>query len=277
MTGRLHQVTAHRFPSIGVTAMELRSNHSFPRHTHDEYGIGVVLAGAQRSWSGVGWVESLSGDVITVNPGELHDGHPINGAVRHWRIIYLDPDALARRFVPDAGREIEFVSPSLRDPDLGGWVNLLFDRLGNGADRLGIEEILAHLVRRLAAPAARPEFHSRTCSVPVMKARSRIDDDPSGPLTLSELATLAGVSRYQIVRAFARELGTTPYAYVLQCRVRLARRLLVKGETLAAAAQLAGFADQSHMTRAFVRQLGISPGRYLAAGAAHAASRMCPP
>jgi len=100
-----------------------------------------------------------------------------------------------------------------------------------------------------------------------MRVRARIEEDPSGPLTLSELAALSGVGRYQIVRAFARELGTTPYAYVIQCRVRLARRLLVKGETLAAAAQLAGFADQSHMTRAFVRQLGISPGRYLAAGA----------
>jgi AraC-like DNA-binding protein len=99
-----------------------------------------------------------------------------------------------------------------------------------------------------------------------MRVRARIEEDPSGPLTLSELAALSGVSRYQIVRAFARELGTTPYAYVIQCRVRLARPPLVKGETLAAAAQLAGFSDQSHMTRAFVRQLGISPGRYLAAG-----------
>jgi AraC-like DNA-binding protein len=267
MTRRLHQVNAHRHLSLGITAMELASNHSFPRHTHDEYGIGVVLAGAQRSWSGLGWVESRAGDVITVNPGELHDGHPINGAVRRWRIIYFDPGALGWCFSPEAGREVEFVTPSLRDPKLGRWVNLLFDRLHDGADRLGVEEILAHLVRRLVSRAARPEFGPRACSVPVMRVRARIEEDPSGPLTLSELAALSGVSRYQIVRAFARELGTTPYAYVIQCRVRLARRLLVKGETLAAAAQLAGFADQSHMTRAFVRQLGISPGRYLAAGA----------
>ena len=52
-----------------IVAMELASNHSFPRHTHDEYGIGVVLSGAQRSWSGVGQVESVPGDVLTVNPG----------------------------------------------------------------------------------------------------------------------------------------------------------------------------------------------------------------
>jgi AraC-like DNA-binding protein len=31
------------------------------------------------------------------------------------------------------------------------------------------------------------------------------------------------------------------------------------------AALIAGFADQSHMSRAFVRQFGVTPGRYQAA------------
>src|ERR1700748_665968 len=116
MSDRFHQVRLQRARSMGITAMEVASNHSFPRHTHGEYGIGVVLSGAQRSWSGIGTVESIPGDVITVNPGELHAGYPLAGGVRTWRIIYPDPQALSRRFMPDASREIEFVSPSLRDP-----------------------------------------------------------------------------------------------------------------------------------------------------------------
>jgi AraC-like DNA-binding protein len=266
MTGRLHKVSVHRSRSMGITAMELMSNHSFPRHTHDEYGIGVILSGAQRSWSGVGPVESVPGDVISVNPGELHDGHPVNGAARRWRIIYFDPAALTRHFVPDAAREIEFVSPNLRDCDLGGWVNLLFNRLSDGVGQLGVEEIVIHLVRRLT-PQRRPEGDARKYSTPVRKARERIDDDPSSQISLTELAALSGISRYQIVRAFARELGVTPYAYVIQSRVRLARQLLMNGDTLADTALRAGFADQSHLTRAFARQFGIPPGRYLAAGA----------
>jgi AraC-like DNA-binding protein len=251
---------------MGITAMEVASNHSFPRHTHGEYGIGVVLSGAQRSWSGIGSVESLPGDVITVNPGELHDGHPVDGAARRWRIIYFDPMALSLQFTPDLPREIEFVSPSLTDRNLGRWVDRLFDRLIEGADRLAVEEIVAQVVPRLMSPEVRLARDTTTLSVPVGKARARIDDDPSRPVTLAELAALSGLSRYQIVRAFSRELGTTPYAYVIQRRVRLARVLLANGETLAAAAQLAGFADQSHMTRAFMRQFGVSPGQYFAAG-----------
>lgn len=265
MTNRLHNASVHRSKSMGITAMELVSNHSFPRHTHGEYGIGVILSGAQRSWSGVGLVESFPGDVISVNPGEVHDGHPVDRAVRCWRIIYFDPDTLARHLVPDAAREIEFVSPNLREPGLGHWVNLLFDRLTRDTDGLGVEEIVNYLVGRLA-PQSRPECDRRIYSAPVRKARKRIDANPSGEVSLAELASLSDVSRYQLVRAFARELGVTPHAYIIQCRVRLARQLLVSGATLIDAALRSGFADQSHLTRAFVRQFGISPGRYLTAG-----------
>jgi AraC-like DNA-binding protein len=262
MSKRLHQVKACRLAARGVTALELSSNHSFPRHAHDEYGIGVVLSGAQRSWSSIGTVESCPGHVITVNPGELHDGHPINGAVRQWRIIYFEPRVLAR-LIPDPEREIEFVSPSLPNPNLAERVSLLFDRLTEGADRLGLEEILAQVVPHLMS--VRLESSGSKYSGSVTRSLERIEDDPSSPIALSELAALSGVSRYQLVREFSRTIGTTPYAYVIQCRVRLARKLLVNGATLADASHEAGFADQSHMTRAFVRQLGITPGCYRAA------------
>jgi AraC-like DNA-binding protein len=47
--------------------------------------------------------------------------------------------------------------------------------------------------------------------------------------------------------------------------VRLVRRLLIAGRSPSDAALAAGFADQSHMTRAFMRQFGITPARYQAA------------
>jgi AraC-like DNA-binding protein len=85
------------------------------------------------------------------------------------------------------------------------------------------------------------------------------------PVSLTELAAMSGVSRFQLLRAFARELGITPHAYLVQRRVCVARQLLADGQTPAQAASQVGFADQSHMTRAFVRHVGITPGRYRAA------------
>ncbi|MNW13279.1 Virulence regulon transcriptional activator VirF [compost metagenome] len=54
----------------------------------------------------------------------------------------------------------------------------------------------------------------------------------------------------------------TPHAYQIQRRLLLARQLIRRGMTLADAAAASGFADQSHMTRLFVRTYGVSPRRY---------------
>jgi hypothetical protein len=51
MPAVIHRVTQHRSAMAGVEAMTLFSDHSFPRHTHDHYGIGIMTAGAQKSWS----------------------------------------------------------------------------------------------------------------------------------------------------------------------------------------------------------------------------------
>jgi hypothetical protein len=57
---RTHRVRNHLSALPGVEAMTLRSDHAFPRHAHDTFGIGVILEGAQRSWSVVGQVEAAA-------------------------------------------------------------------------------------------------------------------------------------------------------------------------------------------------------------------------
>ena len=104
-------------------------------------------------------------------------------------------------------------------------------------------------------------------SAPVKKALARLDGDAASPIGLNELAELAGLSRFQLLRVFVREVGATPHAYLVQRRVHLACRLLAGGRPIVEAAMDAGFADQSHLTRAFVRQFGVTPGRYVAARA----------
>ncbi len=266
MSATVHRVKPHRSAIPGIDAIEFESGRAFPRHCHDQYGIGVLLSGAQASWSGIGPVELAAGAVITVNPGEMHDGVPAGGCVRRWRMLYFDPPCLNRAMLSEGPGEAEFKAPSLNDPGLAGLVLCLFRHVALESDPLAAEEYLVRLAVPLLQLPAAPDGR-RGVSSAVAKAKARIDDDPASPVTLPELAALSGIGRFQLVRAFARELGTTPHAYVVQRRVRLARQLLLGGETPASAAQGAGFADQSHMTRAFVRYFGITPARYAAARA----------
>jgi AraC-like DNA-binding protein len=264
LSATAHRVTQYRSIIPGIDAIEFASGRAFPRHCHDQYGIGVLLSGAQASWSGIGLVESAAGAVITVNPGEMHDGVAAGGCVRRWRMLYFDPPCLNRAMLSGIPAQAEFKAPSLSDPGLAALVLSLFRHIAVEGDALAAEEHLVRLAVPLLQLPAQRAGHGGASSA-VAKARALIDGDPASPVTLSELAALQGISRFQLVRAFARELGTTPHAYVVQRRVRLARQLLLAGETPASAAQGAGFADQSHMTRAFVRHFGITPARYAAA------------
>lgn len=266
MASRVHQVAQHRSAIPGIEAMTLVSEHCFPRHSHDQFGIGVMAFGAHRSWSGVGSVSALAGDVIMVNPGEMHDGAPLDGGARGWRMIYLDPAIMAREVEEDLAGPVEIVRPVARDPLLARHFARLFACLtAVQPDKLAADENLLRtlicLLRRhgTAIPA------STGRSPCVAKAIERLDSAPGARVSLAELAALSGVSRFQLLRGFAREVRITPHAYLIQRRVRLARQLLADGQTPAQAAIKAGFADQSHMTRAFVRQLGITPSRYRSA------------
>jgi AraC-like DNA-binding protein len=256
-------------PLAGLSGLRLDSRRAFPRHWHDVYGIGLIDRGAQRSASGRGPVEALAGELISVNPGEVHDGVPFDALGRSWRMVYLEPPLLRELAAELAGRaagDIEITRPVLADAQLAARFEHLFAGLSGGS-ALHCEERLLALVELLlrrhstAAPCVLRD-------APVARARERLLDDPGIAPSLAELAHEAGLSRFQLLRGFARAYGLPPHAYLLQCRLSRARRLIAKGQGLADAAAASGFADQSHMSRAFRRFLGVTPGAYGAAFAA---------
>jgi AraC-like DNA-binding protein len=131
-------------------------------------------------------------------------------------------------------------------------------RLQTMSGETALLTLVANLVRHATA-GTRNHHGAAAC---IRRARSRIDADPVAQVTLADLANEAGVSRYQLLRGFARDVGLTPHAYIVQRRIALARALIRAGRPLADAAADAGFCDQSHLTRCFVRQFGVTPRRY---------------
>ncbi len=253
----------------GVEAIVADTDHTFGRHMHDQYGIGLILRGAQKSLSGRGVVEAQAGDIITVNPGEVHDGAPLGENGRAWQMLYFDPAALAHAVIDlteGVTESADFSQPRMRDPVSATWFCSLFRAIANRHG--GDSEIEAHekLLLVLARLITNDEPKAvRGTQNGISRVRDRIDDDPSASLSLCELARIGDISQFQLVRGFSKETGLTPYAYLVQRRLHRVRSLIARGVTLAEAAESSGFADQSHMTRLFVRTYGLSPGLYAAA------------
>ncbi|ANS42151.1 AraC family transcriptional regulator [Serratia inhibens] len=258
MKKRSIQIVPSRLRGMEMVAAD--TDFSFGRHTHDQFGIGLMDRGAQKSLSGRGRVESSAGDIITVNPGEVHDGSPLAGA-RAWRMIYLQPERLNQCFADISEGKFtsgEFSHPVFSNPQLAACFNRLFCAVTQN-DRLAAEESLLVMA---AALAEIPRPHLAFPQDGIVRAREMIDDEPDSPLTLAELAAEACLSQYQLLRGFKRRTGLTPHAYLLQRRLLLARRLILAGDELAEVANACGFADQSHMTRLFVRSFGYTPGSF---------------
>ena len=250
-------------PWPGAYATHLDTALEFERHWHDTFGMGVIERGAQRWFSGRGHVRGYQGDVITLNPGEIHDGAPIGGRTRRWRILYMDETTM-RPFARGAaiGR------PVIGDRALFRSFTRLFGRLErwnvsrSGTDALACEESLAETCTHLMARHGSAPFQPRAANGDVRAVRERLSDTQAAVPTLDELGRLVGLSRYQVMRRFEKVYGVPPHAWLLRRRVERARVLIRAGATLATAAQQAGFADQSHMTRAFARQFGFTPGAW---------------
>jgi AraC-like DNA-binding protein len=105
---------------------------------------------------------------------------------------------------------------------------------------------------------------SATRSEPPLVARARraLTEQATGAVSLTELGRRLGCAPSYLCRVFSEHTGLGPHAYQLQQRLLAAARLIESGRTVASAAMLAGFGDESHLRRHFRRRFGVSPGGY---------------
>lgn len=83
------------------------------------------------------------------------------------------------------------------------------------------------------------------------------------PVEIKKLASLVNLSVRQFERKFHTVFKTSPAAYVARVRVEAAcERLRSSSEKIATIAQDVGFYDQSHMVKAFIKIMNVSPTAY---------------
>lgn len=128
-------------------------------------------------------------------------------------------------------------------------------------DRFAIDAAVAEAVAAFASFLGAP----RPCASlgpSVRRAREFLLDHVAEDVTLDAVADHARADKYHLSRAFTRELGLPPYAFLTQARIARARTLLARGVAPSAVALQVGFCDQSQLHRHFRRIVGCTPGAY---------------
>ncbi|MEL7113427.1 MAG: AraC family transcriptional regulator [Pseudomonadota bacterium] len=257
----MHTSARHQSILPGIDVISINSDRTFPRHSHDEFGFGYVVNGGQESWSGRGLVEAEAGDTITVNPAELHDGIGCKGSPRHWRMLYLSPAALAE-FSDIPVENAEFSFPVNRSKQA---FRLAVDAIEaltlDQPDQDHAEQLVILALAAQLQPTENGKISGTSrLSNDVKTVLDMIFQDWETPLSLADFAAETCTSKFQILRRFSRELGTSPHAYLTQHRVKRAKAMIMAGSSLAETAVACGFSDQSHLTRTYSRQFGLTPG-----------------
>jgi transcriptional regulator GlxA family with amidase domain len=124
------------------------------------------------------------------------------------------------------------------------------------------------LVLFLKRPGGQAQFSAQLAAqtadrAPLRELQAWIPDHLSEDLSVAALARRAVMSERNFARAFRRETGMTPAAYVEAARVESARIALETGELpVESVACRAGFGTVETMRRAFRRRVGVSPMDY---------------
>jgi AraC family transcriptional regulator len=190
-------------------------------------------------------------------------------------IVMFVPEAFLARVAEEGGldsRTVEIVPQFLiHDPIVESVMTRLAveAREGSPSGQLYAESACDYLAHHLLQTSS-SRSRSRTPSaggLPRSRLRAVlecIEDTLGEPITLRQLAELAGVAPRHLERAFRQSVGLPPHAYVIQRRVAAARSLLLSEPRLPveAVAARVGFSSSSHLSTAFRRQLGCSPAAF---------------
>jgi AraC-like DNA-binding protein len=242
--------------AVGATA---------PRVSLD-FTVALNVGGPHRYVArGSRWIVN-EGAVVVSEPGNVFSAEPC--ARRHRvNVLFLDAATLTEPEARQSWRHGAFRRvPVVNDDCLRQRFRELAASVGTRhGDELEAEETLAAFVAALRAVHTGPALEIAGTGIDrdrIGRAKQLLHDAFADPVTLDELARASGLPKMRFLRSFKRNIGMSPHAYQVRLRVDFARRMLAQEAPVADAVAAAGFCDQRHLRRHFMRTMGVTPGVY---------------
>lgn len=247
-----------------------QSRACYKPHHHPTFSIGAVDGGTSTFTGAADGTVLLSpGTLVLVPASRVHACNPASNSAWSYQMLHLNATwrhAVRREYARTDSTEGEPVR-IVTDPVIYARFCRLNALLFGEADPIEKEAALIEFVgdydSEQGLPIERPVVPANLAEQ-IGPALDYLRAWPTASTPLDELAVLAGMSRYQVIRAFRAVTGMTPHAWQLNQRINLARDWIRSGDSLADIAQHLGFADQAHFQRVFKAHAGVTPGRFRA-------------
>lgn len=247
-----------------------RACHSracYRAHSHPTFSIGAVDAGTSLFTGAChGPVTLRAGTLVLVPASQVHACNPARGSAWSYQMLHLDAAWLqsVRGGTGDGverAEAIRIVSDPAAYRRFCQLNALLFAEVAAPLKEAALVAFMSDCDAQAGwqVPALEPPT---VLAERIRPAMARMRATPAACPGLDELAPLAQMSAYQLIRAWRLVTGMTPHAWLLNHHVNLAREGVREARPLAALAQELGFADQAHLQRVFKAHAGVTPGGY---------------
>ena len=256
-------------PFLEARAIDDGRNVCYARHAHETFSIGLITGGASDYLNGSTRQRVGAGSVVLMNPGDVHACNPLGTEPWSYRMFHVDSAWLGQlQQEVDGGTHAAFrpyAAIASADPALYAGLAALYD--------VCMDPHATALAKHGAAVAFFTSMHATLLPATALpepaddalrRAADYIDAHCMGAPKLDDICAAAGLSPSHLIRTFKARYGMTPHAWLVNCRIQRCRERLKRGESIAAVAQAAGFADQAHLQRAFKLHVAATPGQYRA-------------
>jgi AraC-like DNA-binding protein len=258
-----------------------------PPHTHDEYnfifcpGEGFQFEARNRLWS------LEAGDVLVVNPGELHRGVHAKHTRSAGLTIHI-PVRQLKRFLYKMGMHFDLKNSDvlflekMHAPDVLPTVAELLSeiRLGQPGCDMAMEalvvRILVQLLRRTLSISPMPrtsEIGRQLPSWQMVRALEYMNSRGKNGFSLAELCTTVGSSASRFIQLFKSSCdGVSPHEFYNRLVTAKAEQLLLGTDfPIKEISFELGFRNESHFCRVFRQYAGTTPGKFRSEGQGKAA------
>ena len=241
-------------------------------HHHDFYEVYFLLGGKIEYWVEGRILRPETGDLLLINPMELHRPMIQPESPTYERIVLWINKAYLESLTEDGqlSRCFDPTLPNLIRPTatertmltawLSGLVRESYSReFCSEYSAFGIFlQFMVHLNRMCLD--TKPQQEETAVSNLVNQVLNHIGRHINEELSLDGLAEQFFVSKYHLSHTFTKEVGVSLHRYITLRRLLMARQLLTAGMPAGQVSSACGFADYTSFYRAFKAEYGINPG-----------------